>query len=256
MDQIVNNAAKWKYMSGGTLSVPLTIRAIIGRGWGQAAQHSQSLQATLAHVPGLAVVMPATPADAKGLLMAALAADFPVICLEHRWLYDKSGPVPEEPYMLPIGRGRIAREGRDVTIAAVSHMVLEALDAAAKLAADGIAAEVVDLRSVRPLDADLVAASVAKTGRLVVADTGWRGFGVGAEIAARIVEECFGALRAPIRRVALPEVPTPCSPALERIYYPGAPEIVAAARSTLGEAGVGAAPSTPDGRHREFSGPF
>lgn len=256
MDQIVNNAAKWRYMAGGKLGVPLTIRAIIGRGWGQAAQHSQSLQALFAHVPGLSVIMPATPADAKGLLMSALAADSPVICLEHRWLYEKKGPVPEEPYTIPIGRGRIAREGADVTVAAFSHMVLEALGAAATLEADGIGVEVIDLRSVRPLDSALVARSVAKTGRLVIADTAWRSFGASAELAARVGEECFTALRAPVRRVALPDVPTPCSPALERLYYPGPAEIVAAIRSTLG------APATPAARdgvlvgEKEFRGPF
>jgi pyruvate dehydrogenase E1 component beta subunit len=257
MDQIVNNAAKWRYMSGGRLRVPLTIRAIIGRGWGQAAQHSQSLQAMFGHVPGLAVVMPATPGDVKGLLIAALTADYPVICLEHRWLYDRKGPVPEEPYAVPIGRAAIARAGRDVTIVAVSHMVLEALDAAQRLEADGVSAEVVDLRSVRPLDSDLVAESVRRTGRLVVADTGWRSFGVGAEVAARIGEVCFGGLKAPIRRVALPDVPTPCSSALEKVYYPGAQEIADAVRSTLGRHdGANDSPTVSTDSRGGFSGPF
>ena len=263
MDQIVNNAAKWRYMSGGALRVPVTIRAIIGRGWGQAAQHSQSLQAMLAHVPGLHVIMPAMPADAKGLLLTALTTETPVICLEHRWLYEKTGPVPEEPYYTPFGHGRIVRDGADVTIAAVSHMVWEALAAAESLAAEGIQAEIIDLRTVRPLDSDLVASSVAKTGRLVVADTGWRSFGVSAELAARVGEACFSDLRAPIRRVALPDVPTPCSSELEKVYYPGPKEIVAAVRETLDPArgrrtaaagdlvGPGA-----DGAGKPFSGPF
>ncbi|MBI2359130.1 MAG: alpha-ketoacid dehydrogenase subunit beta, partial [Deltaproteobacteria bacterium] len=227
MDQLVNNGAKWRYMSGGKLRVPLTIRAIIGRGWGQAAQHSQSLQAMFAHVPGLQVVMPATPADAKGLLMAALSAEAPVICLEHRWLYEKTGPVLEEPYSIPLGRGIIVRQGSDVTVAAVSYMVWESIQAAEVVAGEGIQAEVVDLRSVRPLDSALVGRSVAKTGRLVIADTAWRSFGLSAELAACIGEVCFSDLKAPIRRVALPDVPTPCSSALERIYYPGPNEIVA-----------------------------
>jgi len=171
MDQIVNNAAKWRYMSGGKLHVPFTIRAIIGRGWGQAAQHSQSLQAMFAHVPGLQVIMPATPGDAKGLLMTAYSTDSPVLCLEHRWLYETSGPVPEEPYYLPIGTATVVRDGSDVTIVAVSHMVVEALQAAEILAAAGIEAEIVDPRSLRPLDSDLICRSVAKTGRLVIADT-------------------------------------------------------------------------------------
>jgi pyruvate dehydrogenase E1 component beta subunit len=257
MDQIVNNAAKWRYMSGGKLRVPVTIRAIIGRGWGQAAQHSQSLQAMFAHVPGLAVVMPATPGDAKGLLISALTADYPVICLEHRWLYDTKGPVPEEPYAVPIGRAAVLRAGQDVTIVAVSHMIREALDAAQTLEADGVSAEVVDLRSVRPLDSDLVSESVRRTGRLVIADTGWRSFGVGAEVAARIGEACFGVLKAPIRRVALPDVPTPCSPALERVYYPGAQEIADAVRSTLGQHdGANHDPMVTTDTRGGFNGPF
>jgi pyruvate dehydrogenase E1 component beta subunit len=264
MDQLVNNAAKWRYMCGGKLRVPLTIRAIIGRGWGQAAQHSQSLQAMFAHVPGLAVVMPATPADAKGLLMTALTTESPVICLEHRWVYERTGHVPEEPYYVPLGQGQILREGADATVAAVSHMVVEALQAADRLAAEGIRAEVVDLRSVRPLDSELVVHSVRRTGRLVIADTAWRSFGLSAELAARVGEECFGTLKAPIRRVTLPDVPTPGSAALERAYYPGAEEIAAAVRTTLsaGAPARAARPTRPEmapegeGRKREFSGPF
>jgi pyruvate/2-oxoglutarate/acetoin dehydrogenase E1 component len=259
MDQLVNNAAKWRYMSGGSLRVPLTIRAIIGRGWGQAAQHSQSLQAMFAHVPGLQVVMPATPGDAKGLLLTALTTEAPVLCLEHRWLYDTMGPVPEEVYYTPLGLGRLIRQGTDVTIAAVSHMVVESLRAADALAAEGIDVEVVDLRTIRPLDSALVAMSVAKTGRLVVADTGWRSFGVTAELAARIGEECFGRLKAPIQRVALPDVPTPASSALERAYYPGPAEVAIAVRATLESRGPesGSVRAKPAGDvPREFTGPF
>lgn len=257
MDQIVNNAAKWRYMCGGTLQVPFTIRAVIGRGWGQAAQHSQSLQALFAHVPGLAVIMPATPADAKGLLMTALSMDSPVICLEHRWLYEKSGPVPEDPYSIPLGQAGLVREGSDVTIVAVSHMVLEAVQAAEALAADGIQAEILDVRSLRPLDSDSIARSVAKTGRLVIADTGWKSFGVSAEIAARIGEALFGRLKAPIRRVALPDVPTPASSALEQVYYPGPREIAAAARRCLEAALPEESAERPaPARPRDFHGPF
>jgi pyruvate dehydrogenase E1 component beta subunit len=256
MDQIANNAAKWRYMCGGKLKVPLTIRAIIGRGWGQAAQHSQSLQAVFAHVPGLSVIMPATPADAKGLLMTALSSESPVVCLEHRWLYDKSGPVPEEPYYTPFGVGAVVRPGRDVTIVAVSHMVLEALQAAEVLAAEGIEAEVVDPRTLRPLDSALICRSAARTGRLVIADTGWRSYGVSAEIAARAAEELWGVLKAPVRRVALPEVPTPASSVLEAAYYPGPREIVAAVKQCL-EAPAGAAPErVVPGNRKEFEGPF
>lgn len=257
MDQIVNNAAKWRYMCGGKLRVPFTIRAVIGRGWGQAAQHSQSLQALFAQVPGLAVIMPATPADAKGLLMTALSMDSPVICLEHRWLYEKSGPVPEDPYSIPLGQAGLVREGSDVTIVAVSHMVLEAVQAAEALAADGIQAEILDVRSLRPLDSDSIARSVAKTGRLVIADTGWKSFGVSAEIAARIGEALFGRLKAPIRRVALPDVPTPASSALEQVYYPGPREIAAAARRCLEAALPEESAERPaPARPRDFHGPF
>ena len=256
MDQIVNNAAKWRYMSGGKLKVPLTIRAIIGRGWGQAAQHSQSLQAMFAHVPGLSVIMPTSPADAKGLLMTALSSDSPVVCLEHRWLYDKSGPVPEDPYYTPFGVGSVVRPGRDVTIVAVSHMVLEALRAAEALATEGIEAEVIDPRTFRPLDSGRICRSAARTGRLVIVDTGWRSYGVSAEIAARAAEELWGVLKAPIKRVALPDVPTPGSSVLESAYYPGPREIVAAVRQCL-EAPTGAVVTDAGpGNRKEFEGPF
>jgi acetoin:2,6-dichlorophenolindophenol oxidoreductase subunit beta len=256
MDQIVNNAAKWRYMCGGKLKVPITIRAIIGRGWGQAAQHSQSLQAMFAHVPGLSVIMPTSPADAKGLLMTALSSDSPVICLEHRWLYDKSGPVPEDSYYTPFGVGSVVRPGRDVTIVAVSHMVLEALQAAESLARDGIEAEVIDPRTLRPLDSGLICRSAGRTHRLVIADTGWRSYGVSAEIAARAGEELWDVLKAPIRRVALPDVPTPGSSALETVYYPGAREIVAAVKQCFeAPAAVGTDGIAPSGR-KEFEGPF
>jgi pyruvate dehydrogenase E1 component beta subunit len=256
MDQIVNNAAKWRYMCGGKLKVPITIRAIIGRGWGQAAQHSQSLQAMFAHVPGLSVIMPASPADAKGLLMTALSSDSPVICLEHRWLYDKSGPVPEDPYYTPLGVGSVVRPGRDVTIVAVSHMVLEALQAAESLARDGIEAEVIDPRSLRPLDSGLICRSAARTHRLIIADTGWRSYGVSAEIAARASEELWDVLKAPIRRVALPDVPTPASVALETAYYPGAREIVAVVKQCFEAPTAAGTDGIAPSDHKEFEGPF
>ena len=265
MDQIVNNAAKWRYMCGGRLSVPMVIRAIIGRGWGQAAQHSQSLQAMFAHVPGLRVIMPAMPYDAKGLLLSALRGNGPVICLEHRWLYDRTGPVPEVPYTVEIGAAAVTRPGRDVTIVATSLMVWEALEAAKLLAEEGIEAEVIDLRTVRPLDTATVLASVTKTGRLVVADTAWRSFGVSAEVVARVAEEAVDALKGPVVRVALPDVPTPASSVLERAYYPGPQEIVAAVRRTFERTKAPAAVDDPgravamvahDARPPDFKGPF
>jgi pyruvate dehydrogenase E1 component beta subunit len=262
MDQLVNHAAKWRYMSGGRLSVPITVRAIIGRGWGQAAQHSQSLQALFAHVPGLKVLMPSTPYDAKGLLIAAIEDDAPVLVLEHRWLYDQLGPVPEAPYRVPIGEAAVIRTGGDVTIVALSHMVVEARKAASVLEGEGIEAEVLDLRSLAPLDAPAILASVRKTGRLIVADHAWKTCGVAAEVAALVAEGALDALRAPVRRVVLPDTPTPCAAPLEKLYYPGATEIAAAARELCfgprGVSGAAACQEAPVGREqqREFKGPF
>jgi pyruvate dehydrogenase E1 component beta subunit len=233
MDQILNHVAKWSYMTGGTVKVPLTIRAIIGRGWGSAAQHSQSLQALFAHIPGLQVVMPASPYDAKGLLLGCIASGVPSLVIEHRWLYDRLGQVPEKPYTVPAGCGAILREGNHVTLAGVSHMVIELLQAAEELAQHGINAEVLDLRSVRPLDEAILIASVRKTGRLVIADTGWRSCGLSAEVAAVVAEQAWNSLKAPVRRICVADCPTPASPVLEQLYYPGAKDIVSAASGLL-----------------------
>lgn len=233
MDQIANHAAKWRYMFGGRVSVPVTIRCIIGRGWGSAAQHSQSLQAIFMHFPGLKVVMPSTPYDAKGLLLASIADENPVIFIEHRWLYDHRGHVPEEEYLIPIGRGVVRREGRDATVVGVSFMAFEALRAAEALAKEGVDVEVVDLRSLSPLDRDLVFDSVKKTGRLVVADTGWKTCGAGAEIAASVSGEVFAYLKAPVKRIATADTPTPSSYSLEEAFYPDSSDIVTAVRELL-----------------------
>jgi pyruvate dehydrogenase E1 component beta subunit len=233
MDQIINHVAKWSYMTGGRTKVPLTMRAIIGRGWGSAAQHSQSLQALFAHVPGLRVVMPATPYDAKGLLLGCIAGGVPSLVIEHRWLYDRRGPVPVVPYKVPAGIGAILRAGSDVTLVGVSHMVLELLQAAEELALDGISAEVIDLRSVRPIDETLLISSVRRTGRLLAADTGWRQCGVTAEVAAIVAEHAWDSLRSPVRRICLADCPTPASSALEQVYYPNVAQIVDAVRELL-----------------------
>lgn len=233
MDQLFNHAAKWHYMFGGKVNVPIVVRAIVGRGWGSAAQHSQNLHALFAHVPGLKVVMPSTPYDAKGLLMASVYDGNPVIFIEHRWLYEGMGHVPETPYRVPIGKGTVRRAGKDATIVALSHMVKLSMDAAATLAAEGIECEVVDLRTLSPLDDGIVTDSVKKTGRLVVADTGWKSFGVGAEVAARVVEKAFKSLKAPVVRVNPPDVPTPSSHVLEDAYYPGPEDIVSAVKRVL-----------------------
>ena len=222
VEQMVNQAAKWHYMFGGRMRVPLVIRMVVGRGWGQGPQHSQSLQAMFAHVPGLKVVLPATPHDAKGLLAASIEDDDPVIFIEHRWLHNTFGPVPAEHFRVPLGQARVVRPGRDLTIVAVSYMVLEALRAAEMLAPRGIEAEVIDLRSVKPLDVPTILSSVRRTGRLIAADTSWKSFGVAAEIVARAAEEAFEDLKAAPVRAALPDCPVPTSAAIADLCYPRA----------------------------------
>lgn len=253
-DNLINLAAKWKYMFGGGAGpMPVAVRAVIGRGWGQGATHSQSLQSTLAHFPGLNVVMPASPQDAKGLTVAALTADSPTVILEYRSLYDTVGDVPEEFYATPIGKAAVVHPGTDLTIVASSVMVVEALTAARSLAAEGVSAEVVDIRSLRPLDEETILASVRKTGRLMVADTSWETYGMVSEIAALAAEKAFSRLRAPVRRVALPDCPAPVSKSLEDVFYPKAANLVRTALDMLGLEGSGA----PLPEHIDaFKGPY
>ena len=233
MDQIVNQAANWFYMFGGKVNVPIVIRGIINRGGEQAAQHSQALQAMFAHIPGLKVVMPATPYDAKGLLISAILDPNPVIYIDDRWLYDEEGEVPEEIYQVPIGKGNILKEGKDVTLASVSYMVQEALKAAEMLDKERISVEVIDLRSIKPLDEELILNSVKKTKRLVVADVGWEAFGISAEISKRVYNSLLKDLKSKIEIIALPDVPAPASQALEKIYYPNKNNIIEAVKKTL-----------------------
>ncbi|MDD3024445.1 MAG: alpha-ketoacid dehydrogenase subunit beta [Syntrophomonadaceae bacterium] len=228
MDQIINHASKWSYMFGGTAQVPLVIWAVTARGWGSAAQHSQALQGLFMHIPGLKLVMPATPYDAKGLIISSIADNNPVIILEHRWLFKQTGYVPEKIYSVPLGKGVIRRQGTDVTIVAVSYMNVEALRAAEKLASTGISAEVIDLRTLKPLDEEIILNSIQKTGRLVIADTGWKTGGVSAEIAAIVSEKGFDFLKKPIKRVACKDVPTPASYILEEEFYPNIDNLVTA----------------------------
>ncbi|MGD9022887.1 MAG: alpha-ketoacid dehydrogenase subunit beta [Deltaproteobacteria bacterium] len=234
MDQIVNHASKWRYMFGGRENVPLTIRSIIGRGWGSAAQHSQSLHGLFLHVPGLKLVVPSTAYDVKGLLLASIADEDPVMFVEHRWLYDQVDHVPEEMYTIPFGKGRVIRKGADVTVVAISHMVVEALKAARMAEEDyGISCEIVDPRTLRPLDEKTILRSVRKTGRLVIADGAWRTGGASAHLASVVAEKGFTYLKAPIQRVCFPDTPTPAAPALEQAFYPGAMEIVKAAKQVV-----------------------
>ena len=230
MDQIVNQAANWYYMFGGQLSVPITIWGIINRGGEQAAQHSQALQAMFTHIPGLKVVMPSTPYDAKGLLVASIEDDNPVVYIDERWLYEFIGEVPEEIYSLPIGKGIVRKNGEDITVVATSYMMHEALKAAESLEREGIVVEVIDLRSLKPLDENIIFESVKKTGRLVIADGGWKTCGVAAEISALVSENIFEYLKAPIMRVSLPDTPAPASSILEEAYYPKAKNIIAAVK--------------------------
>lgn len=262
LDQIINNAAKWHYMFGEKMRVPLVIRLVIGRGWGQGPQHSQSLQSVFGHIPGLKVVMPSTPHDAKGLLISAIEDDNPVIYLEHRWLHSIHGPVPEEMYRTPIGQARTLREGKDVTIVATSYMVLEALRAAEILAKYNIDAEVVDLRSIRPLDTTHVVESVRKTGRLVAVDADWQAMGVASEVLACVTEEAFDDLKCSPKRIAFPDIPVPTSWHLSKHYYPRTVHIVNAVRSMMDlpeqtELEVGIFHDKPlDVPDAAFTGPF
>jgi pyruvate/2-oxoglutarate/acetoin dehydrogenase E1 component len=234
LDQIINNAAKWHYMFAGKHSAPIVIRMIIGRGWGQGPQHSQSLQALFAHIPGLKVIMPSTPHDAKGLMVAAIEDNSPVISLEHRWLLNAEGPVPEPIYREPLCKAKVTREGSDITIVATSYMVFEAYRAAEALAKCGIEAEVIDLRTIAPFDGETIAASVRKTGRLLVCDTGHTTCGVSGEIVAWVTERLFGSLKAGPRRIASPDSPVPTTPELAKYYYPRSSQIAATVMDILG----------------------
>lgn len=235
MEQIVNQAAKLRYMLGGEASVPVVFRMPAGSGTGAAAQHSQSLEAWFGHVPGLKVVQPSTPEDAKGLLLAALADPDPVLIFEHKLLYKMKGHVPEGHYTVPIGKAAVRRQGKDLTIVGSSIMVHRALEAAERLAADGMDVEVIDLRSVRPIDRDTILASVRKTGKLMVVYEGVKSYGVGAEISAMVAEsDAFDFLDAPILRLGGAEAPVPYNPDLERASVPQVDTIEAAARRLLG----------------------
>ncbi|MBP2238746.1 pyruvate dehydrogenase E1 component beta subunit [Sinorhizobium kostiense] len=234
MEQIVNQAAKMRYMLGGAVSVPLVMRFPAGSGTGAAAQHSQSLEAWLGHVPGLKVIQPATPHDVKGMLLAAVADPDPVMIFEHKLLYKMKGPVPEGHYTVPLNKAEVRREGRDVSIVATSIMVHKALEAAEVLAGEGVSAEVIDLRSIRPIDRETVVASVKKTSRLICVYEGVKTLGVGAEISAMIAEsEAFDYLDAPILRLGGSETPIPYNPELEKAAVPQVPEIVDAARGLV-----------------------
>ena len=234
MDQVVNQAAKYRFMSGGEGRVPLVIRTQGGTGNSLAGQHSQSLEALFCHIPGLKVVMPATPADAKGLLKSAIRDDDPVIFIEHKLLYMTDGEVPEGDYSIPLGKADIKRAGTDVTLVAWSHMVLKSLQAAEELATEGISVEVIDLRTLVPMDVPCVIDSVKRTGRLVIAQEAVKRGGVGSDVAAIVAEQAFDALRAPIVRIAGMNTTIPFNLALEKAAVPQVADIVAGVRSVVG----------------------
>ena len=233
MDQIVNQAAKIRYMSGGQAAVPLTVHITMGAGRSSAAQHSQSLHAWFAHIPGLKVAIPSTPYDAKGLLKTAIRDDSPVMVFEDKMMYRLEGPVPKEGYTIPFGQAEIKREGEDVTFVATSSMVHVALNAAEQLAEEGISAEVVDPRTLVPLDRETLIASASKTGHVVIVDEGYQSYGITAELAAVIAEGAFDYLDAPIVRLGATDVPVPFSPSLEFETIPNEEKVTAAVRGML-----------------------
>jgi len=261
MDQLVNGAAKWHYMFGGQNSVPITIRLIIGRGWGQGPTHSQNLQAWFAHIPGLKVVMPTTPEDAKGLLLASIFDPNPVVFLEHRWLHNTVGDVTDGDFRIPLGQARKARSGSDITIVSMSYMTIEALHAANYLETRGVSCEIIDLRTIKPLDWESVFDSVTKTGRLLALDSGFTTGSVAGEIVARVAMEKFNELKSPPARLAMPDVPEPTSPALTKGFYVRASDIASKALEMMGrDAGAVKAelpePIPHDVPGEWFKGPF
>jgi pyruvate/2-oxoglutarate/acetoin dehydrogenase E1 component len=257
MNQLVNVAAKSRYMYGGRVHVPLVVRAMIGKSWGQGAQHSQGLHSFFMHVPGLKVAAPSTPFDAKGCLIAAIRDDNPVLFVEHRMLHFQHGPVPAEPYTVGPGRARITARGDDITLVGISYMQTECLRAVRYLAGVGIQAEVIDPIWLSPLDVDTIAESVERTGRLLVVDTAWTNCGASAEIVAAVAERLHGVRDLSLKRLGFAPVTCPTTPALEELFYPNARTIAAAARDLVEGAATGWLPQErADLASVEFKGPF
>lgn len=255
MNQIANMISSLRYMSAGALRVPLVIRAVIGRGWGQAAQHSKSLHGTFAHLPGLKVVLPTSPQDAYSLLRAAIRDDNPVIVLEHRWLYDISGEV-DTTADIPIGQAVVRREGDAITVVTASWMTIEALKAADVLASHGIEIEVVDVRSASPLDMETILRSVRRTRRCIVADYDWTFAGLSAEIAAEVSRRAFGGLLAPVERIGFAPVPCPTTRPLENLFYPSAVDIIRITERLLSRTPASLEGETFYSYEQRFKGPF
>lgn len=226
MDQLVNSAAKWNYTFNGASSVPITIRLILGRGWGQGPTHSQNLQAWFAHIPGLKIVMPTFPDDAKGLLLSSIFDDNPVLFLEHRWLHESKGIVPEGDERIPLGKARKVREGNDVTIVSMSYMTIEGLHAADYLKQKNVNCDLIDLRTINPIDWPTIFESVKKTGKLLVLDTGAETGSVAGEIITRVCKKCWEDLSITPERIAMPDCPEPTSYGLTKHFYPDANTII------------------------------
>ena len=257
MNQLVNVAAKSRYMYGGQVQVPMVVRAMIGKSWGQGAQHSQGLHSFFMHVPGLKVCAPSTPYDAKGCLAAAVRDNDPVVYVEHRMLHFTNGPVPEGSYVVEPGKARITAHGEDVTIVGISWMQIEAMRAARYLADIGIRAEVIDPIWLSPLDIDTIADSVERTGRLIVVDTAWTNCGASAEIAAAVAERLAGVRDLSIRRMGFAPTTCPTSPPLEALFYPDARKIAATAADMVEGEPTGWMPAErEDLKSIEFKGPF
>ncbi len=235
LNQIANVVSTYRYLTGGKMHVPIVIRAVMGRGWGQGAQHSKSIHSILAHIPGIKVVMPTHPSDAKGLLVSAIRDNNPVVVLEHRWLYDTLGEVPQSTkFSVPIGKSSLLRKGKDVTVIATSWMNIEALKAAEILAKKrGIDMEIVDVRTIYPLDYSMIYESVRKTKNCIIADYDWLNCGFSAEVAAKIGENCFGALKKPPIRLGFAQAPCPTTRPLEDVFYPNTQHIIRATESLL-----------------------
>ncbi|MEW5911531.1 MAG: transketolase C-terminal domain-containing protein [Thermodesulfobacteriota bacterium] len=256
MNQLANVISSYSYGTAGKHSAPMVFRAVVGRGWGQGFQHSKSMHAAFAHIPGLKVVAPTTALDAKGLLIGAIRDDNPVVFLEHRWLYWQEGEVPAEPFTLPIGKGQIIRQGSDLTIVATSWLNVEALHAAKILARHGVNLEIVDPRTLSPLDEELIISSVQKTGRCLVADNDWVFCGFGAEVAAMVSENCFKALKGPVRRIGFANTPCPTARHLENAFFPNAATIVRKVEEMLDLEPVDLSAENFYSHENRFKGPF
>jgi pyruvate dehydrogenase E1 component beta subunit len=256
MNQLINMISTHRYSAGGKFSVPMVIRAIIGRGWGQSFQHSKTLHSWFAHIPGLKVVMPSTPRDAKGMLIAAIRDDNPVVFIEHRWLYDVAGEVPDDTDSIPLEGAKVLHPGDDLTVVATSWMNVEAVKAAEILKRRGVSVEVIDARSIAPFDSDTIIASVRKTRRCIVADNDWLHCGFSAEVAATVYEACLRELKSPIKRIGFAATPCPCTRPLENEFYSNAVDIIRAAESMLGLSETDLSKEDFYSYENKFKGPF